>query len=175
MNLNTLPGLRPVCKNGLQKGRKTMKSFLAILGLVLFSASGAQAACKSAKFLSTEVDISYSSFRSAYSCDFVERVTEDLIKKLGGIEASTIRCQGGLPDFNFIHLKVGFDRLMAVKDGDREACEEDVSVRYSNDSCDLRETVIEALSEHFDVSSLEKRGACRDSQGRINYRFSLLK
>ena len=150
-----------------------MKILLSLL-MLGFAAPAFAVDCKSAELQTRELNWTYSSFHNYYHCDFVERESEKILAEMGAVNVD-VRCRGGLPHSDFVRVTATFASHASLDGGDREACQEDVRLRYWNDSCDLHERMIDKYLEGFEVRSLEKRSSCRDSRGRLEYNFNVLK
>ncbi|MEZ4873214.1 MAG: hypothetical protein R2827_13425 [Bdellovibrionales bacterium] len=117
---------------------------------------------------STEINYSFSSFRSAYSCHYAETQFQEYVEALGG-EIESIRCSGGIPyDDHFVAIRAQV-RVPQVNENTRW-----VSVELEGDeACKFNDNMIQELLNHFATRNLEHRSSCWHSQGRYKYSFDV--
>jgi hypothetical protein len=150
---------------------------LAFFGALFVSVSGYAAdEVVPARLEKQKLSFSYSGFRSAYSCSYVESQTEKVLKALGAQNVS-VRCSGGLEDRSetvFIRAQFSSVRETTADKSTRTASPTPVTFKF-DESCDLHVRIIRSALKKFEVYAEDNDSSCYNWQGRVNYGVVVLK
>lgn len=123
-----------------------------------------------------KLSFSYSGFRSAYSCSYVENQTKKILKGLGAQNVS-VRCSGGIEDRSetvFVRAQFSSIRETTADKSTRTASPTPVTFKF-DESCDLHERIIRYSLKKFEVYAEDNDSSCYNWQGRVNYSVVVLK
>ena len=150
--------------------KRFFTSLLLTLAFTLVLAPSAKA--ETAQWIARQANLSYSSFRSFYSCDYAEDRAEAFLKQLGAKNVRT-RCSGGLPDSQFVNVRATFEAAVPAARGSQASFQR--VTLSARESCDFNEQLIRQILPFFTVRNVQSRSSCWDSQGRVGFTLDVLK
>ena len=150
---------------------------LALGSLLVASVASAEDVQKVPALLAKqEVQFSYTGFRSAYSCDYAESQTEQILEDFGA-EGVKVRCTGGLETgSNMLSVYAEFTSLRETtsQKSVRLATLTPVILKF-DESCDFNETIVKNVLKGFEVYDQNIDSSCFDWQGRLAVEAVVLK
>lgn len=111
-----------------------------------------------------DINFTFTSPRSAYSCDYAKTQFKNYVAGLGG-EIERLNCSGGLPHSTFVSL-----RSKVVTPNPDEENTSWATVEFKgNKSCEFNSRMIQKIISNFRTRNLQARDNCWYSEGRYSY------
>ncbi|MFK8138715.1 MAG: hypothetical protein AB8E15_10180 [Bdellovibrionales bacterium] len=107
-----------------------------------------------------------------FSCDAVENATEKVVKALGG-EIVKLRCNGGLPYFEDVRIRLSV-AAPSIDSDNADWVEVNFKNNRRRENCGLYEEVMDGVLDVFTVRNLNKRANCWRNEGRLSYTMDVL-
>lgn len=151
-----------------------MKSLLFISSLVFSNFAFANI---QAQWTTKTATIFYASTKAYYSCDYAEAQTLKALQTLGA-RSIKVRCSGGLPDFESVHIKAQFTSASYADKALNQPIETaswSLTSLAGKESCEFNEQVAKSLLPYFTVSKMANNSSCWGAQGRYNIEVDVLK
>jgi hypothetical protein len=145
------------------------------LALGIFFLSGlamADDTLVSSNYVAKEVNFSYWSRWSAYSCDYVQEQATTFLKALGAIDIK-VSCTGGLPYTSQFSSFITFDVLQPDAAGDLKAKYSLAQIK-GNESCSFNVALLNEILRVLPSRSVHASNSCWESQGSYTYSLEVL-